>query len=541
LYDEQGRLLAEGSLQNGMRTGRWTYYDTLFKIVRESVFSKDQLNGIDKIYKQGQLFLVQGFADGVPHGVLEAYYFPIAHFKVKGTYQMGRRFSNWTEYFASGIMASDITWRANLKHGAFRINYPDGKIALQSAYLANYLNGAWQAYRPNGKLWMQGQIWDGMPEREWQSYYPNGVKEWQVSFRRGKPEGRLYRYYPNGKLMEVSLYDSGHLARIDRQLLPSGSLAGGVAGNSTLRKGTGEQFFLDTLGNKVASVQYTQGEIAGNVKLLVYDTLVLWELPYRGYGAWRHSDSAGVLLQEGFLRNELPDSVYRAYFPNGQIREQGFFRQGLREGQWETFDVQGSRLSIVHYCKGQLQGTFEEYSPQGGLLKRGAFNRHKPDSLWEWYSQSGQLSAKGSYEEGKPTGKWFYYHPDGRLASSGLYKEGLRQGVWQDFYPDGKLRAFGKYLNGQEDSTWVYLHRNGQLQQEEYWQQGRLMATGAWYSTKGRELNPGFLKEGQGQRLLYNERNRLRARGNYREGKPTGRWYFYKANGKTLEKQENYP
>ncbi len=141
------------------------------------------------------------------------------------------------------------------------------------------------------------------------------------------------------------------------------------------------------------------------------------------------------------------------------------------------------------------------YYYTNGDKETGAVMAGKKEGLFTYTKANRKILYRGVYKQGTQNGLWQYQHPNGQLQSKGVYKNGVRVGQWEFYYPDGKVKEIRNYINNQD--FLVY----------------------SW-DIDGSEM----VKNGTGPYKYFFE-NKLREKGTYMDGIPSGEWTLFDENG----------
>ena len=136
-------------------------------------------------------------------------------------------------------------------------------------------------------------------------------------------------------------------------------------------------------------------------------------------GIYTRTDSLGVLLEKGFLKQDQQHGMRELYYPDGKVK--------VRE----------------RYKDGEM------------------------DDMYEFYFPDGTLQLRGFYVDGAMYGRWVKYTPDGKLFDEVTMIDNEEMGPFKEYYPDGTIQAEGSYLHGpNEDGRLKLYDETGQLQKE---------------------------------------------------------------------------
>ena len=155
------------------------------------------------------------------------------------------------------------------------------------------------------------------------------------------------------------------------------------------------------------------------------------------------------------------------------------------------------------------------------------------------YHENGKKSAVGEYAEGIKVGDWKYYNQAGSLVEKGSYVEGKRNGQWYFYHDNELLKSIGWFRNGNKNGAWGIFYNDGSTMQGEVWKEGKLISVTEFYALDGDILPRGTLRDGNGNRFIYNKDRKLIEISNYEDGVLHGLYEKFYSNGKT-EIKGNY-
>lgn len=303
----------------------------------------------------------------------------------------------------------------------------------------------------------------------------------------------------------------------------------------------------------------------------------------------------GKVQSEGNLVNGKPEGVWKSYHDNGQLRSEGLRKNGKSDSTWKFYYPEGTMQSLIEYQSG-VKVLQTDFHPNGMKSAEEKFLNGNKNGEAVYYYSSGTKSKELVYVEGKKEGLCVVYaEDDGRIISLITYKSdvvfkedklnrkdkfGAKQGLWREFFPSGKVKTEWMYKDDQLDGMVRYfkddgsvmkteVYRNGQrvIDQtpdvkleidRDYHNNGRVKSSvniidgkkqGVYreYSRTGEITaskmyqNDEVTGEGivdadmkmQGKWKIYYPGGKLKAEGDYKDGKRTGKWIFYYSNGQT--------
>lgn len=147
------------------------------------------------------------------------------------------------------------------------------------------------------------------------------------------------------------------------------------------------------------------------------------------------------------------------------------------------------------------------------LNKKFTKEKYEIGSVFYYYS-NGILKAKGGYYKlnkadmfGQRTeykeGKWTIYDEEGNISATTFLKKNTKHGDYIEYYPDGKISGSGTFKSGKLNGVSKRFFVNGQLHRAVIYTEGKLMNVKSFYTLKGKKIDFGSLKDGNGTFKSY--------------------------------------
>lgn len=139
-------------------------------------------------------------------------------------------------------------------------------------------------------------------------------------------------------------------------------------------------------------------------------------------------------------------------------------------------------------------GPYRTFYWDGKSIKNeGKISDGVPDGLWRTYYKSGNLKSSVNYDDGQVDGVAFFFFNDGKETKKAemTFNEDVIEGIYQEFYENGAQKALLNYDEGK-------LHGDAEF----------------------------FYKTG-----------RIKIKGKYKNNQKRGKWLYYDANGKVINKK----
>ncbi len=234
-YDSSGRIIAKGNFINGERDGDWEWYHENGKLKEQGTYVKGLEQGSYHFYhdngnkslivqfKDGKLedtyysYSIYGaplekrtYKNGEMNGVRQHFY-EADKSLIKYEYLMknGAYEGPFKEYYATGVLAQEVTFKNGTKQGIEKVYHPNGKIASEATFKDGEYEGSYKTYHPSGKLKSTGTYAKGVNEGTWKNYHTNEILYEEATYENGKLNGPFLSYDLDGKLLSNFLYRNG--------------------------------------------------------------------------------------------------------------------------------------------------------------------------------------------------------------------------------------------------------------------------------------------------------------------------------------------
>jgi len=300
------------------------------------------------------------------------------------------------------------------------------------------------------------------------------------------------------------------------------------------------------------------------------------------------------------MLNGKPIGYWKAYYSNGILKSEGNRENFQLTGAWMFYRANGDLLKEINYENNKKNGATLLYNDSCNLIKKEIYMNDILHGKMELYfAEERTLQNIIPYKQGVKDGVAYEFSKDGRIITMTTYNNGFikkkekinrknslgKQGVWREFYPadsllkremrfkngiyhgyykeydrDGKLTLALLYIDGiiqenPEELTALELRKtyyeDGTVKTEEtYNYLGEKEGTSKSFGKKGEILEAKIYSKGallakgklnkKGERIDYWEfyytSEKIRAKGDYKEGLKIGKWIYYHENGRVEQK-----
>lgn len=295
----------------------------------------------------------------------------------------------------------------------------------------------------------------------------------------------------------------------------------------------GNKKIFDTDGNLTSEYSLKGGEMNGVVKFFNSDgTIHKTSMMVNGFEngistEYIYKDSTGILIgkYKGNVNNDKKNGKWFINVINDDVEtpfSYTHFINDIEEGDFR--EVRGDTVIYGKYKNGLIEGKYSAYidlKRVGNLMDSdtlnfkissiGQFVANKKEGLWKNYHLSGVLESEGNYLDSSKTGKWNYYY-DKYSDEDGIEMENSRKLYQVKNYNLGKLNgeSFLYYTEEKEEVDCVDGNNTEKCYKKKY----------------VKELEKSNYKNGipDGPYELSNDKNEIMFKGQYLEGKESGKW-----------------
>lgn len=423
---------SEGKRTNFLLDSVWVFFDQAGDTIEKINYLFGKKNGYYYKYKKDPaeglyIWSKELFAGDKKEGSAYLFY-PDKKIKQTISYSGGKKEGLSKEYNRDGIVITLLEYNNDflvsrekinrtdnngLKQGEWKEFYSSGSIRVEKSYKDDLLHGYYKEYDTKGNLTLtmlyeNGAIVKSNVEDEpdievVKRYDPAGFIIYSGPYRNKVPVGIHRDYGPDGKVINSKIYN-------DNGLL----LSEGIVDDAGNRNGKWKDLYPS--GKIQAEGQFTDN---------------------RRSGLWKFLNENGKIEQTGYYNNGRPDGIWKWYYENDSLlREEEYF-QGQRDGAYTEYSKNGEVIAQGQYSDGEKNGEWKITS--GNNIEEGKYIIGLRDGLWKSYYPDHRLKFKGSYVQGNANGVHIYYYEDGKIKEERYYQSGIRQKTWKKYDENGTL------------------------------------------------------------------------------------------------------
>lgn len=218
-YHPNAQVKSVGSYNKGVKEGVHRQYNPDGKVEAAKIYSKGTVIGqgiVDaegrrqgawkEFYETGELRSQGSYKDGKRIGEW-IFYYRDGKEEQRGSYYNGKPDGDWKWTYPNGQTWREEIYYEGLEEG-LAIEYNDtGKVVSKGHYLAGEKEGKW--IRDIGSEREEGTYVAGLRSGMWKSYFQNGKTKFEGKFEQDLESGKHTYYHENGTIKEVGTYKFG--------------------------------------------------------------------------------------------------------------------------------------------------------------------------------------------------------------------------------------------------------------------------------------------------------------------------------------------
>ena len=320
----------------GYKQGKWKFFWPNGNLQLEGEYLNDKKHGFFKEYDEdGNFLTVQKYendylvADAQETKQLErkVSYHPNGQPAIIATYYHGKADGLRREFdtegkvvkgyiFSNGLLLSEgITDMEGRRQGKWKEFYPSGELKSEGSYKNSNRVGDWKFYFPDKTIEVSGSYDSkGRQDGEWQWYYANGQLMRSETFENGVPEGELTEYNEEGEIVAQGNFvegsEEGHWIFRHNLIREEGDYFDGM------RTGLWKTWFDD--GKVASEIEYDQDLMNGR-----------YTIYYENH----------VIKCTGRYTSGERDGMWYEYLDNGELILTTQYKNG-KEIRWNNYKIE---------------------------------------------------------------------------------------------------------------------------------------------------------------------------------------------------------
>jgi len=420
-YDQAGDTTEKINYLYGKKNGWYFKYKKdasrgVYKWSKE-LFAADKKEGTAYIYfPDGKIQQTFSYNEGKKEGLSKEYDnegniitlleyhndFLVSREKINRTDKNGLKQGDWKDFYPSGGIKSEKTFKDDLIHGYYKEYDTRGRLVLTMLY-------------DNGAI-VKSKVEDEPDIEIVNKHDTDGKLIYSGPYRNKIPVGIHREFGKDGKVTNSFIYN-------DNGLL----LSEGIVDEAGNRNGKWKDLYSN--GKVQAEGQFTDN---------------------RRTGQWKFYNAGEKVEQTGSFNTGRPDGLWIWYYESGAILKEEEYFQGQRDGLSTEYSLTGEVIAQGQYSDGERNGPWKFKS--GELSEEGKYITGLKDGVWKSFYNNGKLKFKGSFVQGNPDGQQSFYFENGKTKEEQYFQMGIRQKTWKKFSEDGTPLLLISYKDDLETS-----------------------------------------------------------------------------------------
>lgn len=405
-YDQAGDTTEKINYLYGKKNGWYFKYKKdasrgVYKWSKE-LFAADKKEGTAyQYFPDGKIQQTFSYNDGKKEGLSKEYDsegniitlleynndFLVSREKINRTDKNGLKQGDWKDFYPSGGIKSEKTFKDDLIHGYYKEYDTRGRLVLTMLY-------------DNGAI-VKSKVEDEPDIEIVNKHDADGKLIYSGPYRNKVPVGVHREFGKDGKVTNSFIYN-------DNGLL----LSEGIVDEAGNRNGKWKDLYAN---GKIQA----EGQFADN----------------RRTGLWKFYNAEEKVEQTGSYNNGRPDGLWSWYYETGTILKEEEYFQGQRDGLSTEYSPTGEVIAQGQYSDGERNGPWKFKS--GDLSEEGKYITGLKDGVWKSFYNNGKLKFRGSFVQGNPDGQQSFYYENGKTKEDQFFQMGIRQKTWKKFSEDG--------------------------------------------------------------------------------------------------------
>jgi len=383
------------------------------------------------------------------------------------SFRDGKRDSAYVEFHPTGTRRLETTYRGGIRQGPFKTYYENGKVAQEGSFENDQPTGELTYYHPGGEVRLRTTLAKGQPNGPLKALYPDGKTQAEITYADGQPNGAVKFYYPNGVVQSEGSFTRGLLSGPYKTYYPN------------------SQIEIEVLADKNGRGRYRSYYPSG--KLQTEGTYAPAPLVQRKVRNPLGDDlTKAVAAPTGTTNLDGPAT---SYYESGQIKTKITYKNGIPTGHGLEYFANGNLREDTDYSNSGKDRKITRYHDAPGQLVQAEeqYKNNRPTGTWREYFPDGKTPRKTETyaATGRLNGERITYYETGQVLSRQPFLNGMMAGVAQEFFPSGKLRKETTYVRNVLLGPFRELHEDGTAAVNGQYRNGRQSGVWTYYKEDG--------------------------------------------------------
>ena len=170
-------------------------------------------------YQNGVLWAEGNFIESVKDSIWNYYSYYDKTLKLKENYIKGVKEGISKKYYMNGVVAEELEWKNNQKHGKWFQYFQNGNIKISAAYINDKRSCIFTEYYENQKIEMQGKFENNLMQADWLYFDENGKEKMKIKYINGVPQNASQLEEKERELFKLIEQNKGKIPEPDENSL----------------------------------------------------------------------------------------------------------------------------------------------------------------------------------------------------------------------------------------------------------------------------------------------------------------------------------
>jgi antitoxin component YwqK of YwqJK toxin-antitoxin module len=186
-YYVNGKLRYSGSFANGKPVGRMKKYYMGGLLQADMTFDKTGIISHVKLFnEQGKLVAEGKYIEKLKDSTWNYYSSYDGRLAMRETFKNGKKDGISLKYYVNGKPSELLEWKDDQEHGKWEQYYENGDLRLNCTYKEGKRSGNFRSYNPGGIMSVTGEYKNGIMNGKWTFFNEKGEKDYFVEYLDGK-------------------------------------------------------------------------------------------------------------------------------------------------------------------------------------------------------------------------------------------------------------------------------------------------------------------------------------------------------------------
>jgi len=183
--DREGRLLYQGTFKDDKPVGEMKRFHPNGVVMAILNYAENTDEASAKLFDEKGKLIAEGKYNGQKK-VGEWKYMADAKVVLTETYENGQKEGMSRRFYKTGELLEEAEWKGDKLHGTYKSYFLDGTVYLECNYNSGKLDGDFKSRFASGKPELEAVYSEGLRDQEWKYYRSDGKLQYVLKFNHGE-------------------------------------------------------------------------------------------------------------------------------------------------------------------------------------------------------------------------------------------------------------------------------------------------------------------------------------------------------------------